>query len=386
MNKHLLSTSAIALGVAMAAPASAQQWDVSFGGFMSQHVGFADVDVDNAAGPVDLDGVDVHSATEIIFTPSVTLDNGLTFGVNVQLEGNTTGDTIDESYMEISGDHVGRIVIGSENSAGYLSMVAAPVVTSQWINSPSISQFIPFSGATGSAFPNVGRLQNGFRQALISSYTEVAGTGDLQRISYYTPDFNGLVVGVSYARDTSEDFGFNFSGAGFEENTNVVLGDIFDIGMNYSQTFGETSMTLSARYGTADNPTGADPDTWAIGAQFGFQSITIGGSYAENDNPGPADSTGFTLGVSYDAPGPWAFALSTVQGEGDDADVAAHGVVGAEEEYEAYKLGASRDLGPGVDWDIYLVHAEFSEDVGDGGGAGDDVEGTILGTAINLSF
>ncbi|MDZ7708716.1 MAG: hypothetical protein U5K36_00320 [Roseovarius sp.] len=43
MNKHLLSTSAIALGVAMAAPAAAQEWNMDWGGFANTHVGIVDV-------------------------------------------------------------------------------------------------------------------------------------------------------------------------------------------------------------------------------------------------------------------------------------------------------------------------------------------------------
>ena len=47
MKKQLLSTSAIALGVAMASPAAAQQWDMEWGGFANTHVGISDIDVDN---------------------------------------------------------------------------------------------------------------------------------------------------------------------------------------------------------------------------------------------------------------------------------------------------------------------------------------------------
>ncbi|HAR51276.1 MAG TPA: porin, partial [Roseovarius nubinhibens] len=118
MKKHLLSTSAIALGL-VAAPASAQEWNLDWGGYMNQHVAFADVSgtVVAAAGVgFDGDGVGFHSNSEIFFTPSVTLDNGLTFGINVQLEAeNQAGATyIDETYMTISGDTLGRIEIGSE--------------------------------------------------------------------------------------------------------------------------------------------------------------------------------------------------------------------------------------------------------------------------------
>lgn len=379
MKKHLLSTSAIALGL-VAAPASAQEWNLDWGGYMNQHVAFADVSGTAAAG-IDYDGVGFHSNSEIFFTPSVTLDNGLTFGINVQLEAENQGTAvnaagtagtnsyIDETYMIISGDTLGRIEIGSENSAGYKSMVGAPSVTSMAINSPSISAFIPLSNV----------LPWNFRQAGISAWTEVGGNNDVDRISYYTPDFNGLTVGISYARNN----GGNAVGS---HNNSVVgsatLEDIFDIGVNYSQTFGTTSVSLAARYGSAEAiaPAGYDPETWGIGAQVGFGDFTVGAHYAENDNAASGaagDQSGWSFGGTYDAPGAWAFEALTFQGEFDMTGTGA-----ADEEYTAYKIGASRDMGPGVDWDIYAIYAEAD----DKGTAGTDLKGTVIGTAINLSF
>ena len=57
MNKHLLSTSAIALGVAMAAPASAQEWDMAWGGFANTHVGIVDISGTGVPAGADFDGV-----------------------------------------------------------------------------------------------------------------------------------------------------------------------------------------------------------------------------------------------------------------------------------------------------------------------------------------
>lgn len=396
MKKHLLSTSAIALGL-VAAPASAQEWNLDWGGYMNQHVAFADVSGTTIANS-NWDGVGFHSNSEIHFTPSVTLDNGLTFGVNIQLEAENQGGQsyIDETYMIISGDTLGRIEIGSENSAGYKSMVGAPSVTSMAINSPSISAFIPLSGV----------LPFNFRQAAISAWTEVAGNNDVDRISYYTPDFNGLTVGISYARNNAG----NAVGS-HNNNGSGSVDDIFDIGANYSQTFGTTSVSLAARYGTGSIRTGAlfgavaasagpdgldgtaddvaavagtaitsDPETWGLGAQIGFGDFTVGAHYAEN-SVGTAgslgDQEGWSFGGTYDAPGAWAFEALTFQGEYKGT-----GTGGANEEYTAYKIGASRDMGPGVDWDIYAIYAEAD----DKGAAGTEVKGTVIGTAINLSF
>lgn len=370
MKKQLLCTSAIALGVAAAAPASAQSWDLDWGGYMNQHIAYADVSGtlgDNAAN--DFDGIGFLSNAEIFFTPSITLDNGLTFGVNVQLEADNQGGAtyIDETYMTISGDSFGKLVIGSENSAGYLSMVGAPQVTSMAINSPSISAFIPLSNA----------LPFNFRQAGISSYTEVGGNNDVDRLTYYTPNFNGLVVGVSYARN-------NGGNAISSHNNTAAAGieDIFDLGVNYSGTVGGVDLNIGGRWGTGDNvaPGTGSADTWGLGATVGFGGFTVGGHYAENDT-GVAgnvnDQSGWSFGATFDAPGPWSFGAHTFQGEFDNT-----GAGGADEDYEAYQIEAARDLGPGVSWNLYAVWAEAD----DKGLAGTEVEGTVIGTAINLSF
>ncbi len=396
MKKQLLCTSAIALGVA-AAPATAQDWNLDWGGYMNTHVAVGDISTDAADLAVpgiswDGEGLDIHQQGEIIFTPSVTLDNGMTFGINVQMEAMNAGggiDGIDEKYISISSDTFGQLDIGSENSAGYKMMTGAPGVTSMFINSPSTSAFIPYTGvdsATGSftALP--------FRQAGLSNFIEVGGNNDVNRITYYTPDFSGLTVGLSYAPTGVA----NATSGSFSVNTNAVLSDIFDIGINYSGSFGSTDILLAARWGTGDSPSTAvgssDFEAWGVGASATFGSITIGGGYTENDNDetiagggvGTAigDSEGWSFGVVYDAAGPWAFEALTYQSE---TNLVLNGVATAfDVEREAYRIGASRTLGPGVDWDIYVVY-ENRDDTGVTPLL-DDVEGTVLGTAINLSF
>jgi predicted porin len=386
LKKQLLSTSAVALGVAMAAaPASAQDWNVDWGGFMNAHVAFVDVGGLVGASPlIDYDGLAQFTTGEIIFHPSVTLDNGLTFGVNVQFEAlNNVGgaaNNVDEAYVEISGDQLGTILIGAENSAGYKSMVGAPTVTTMWINSASISAFMPIS--FGVPF--------NFRQAGISTWTEVGGNNDVNRLTYFSPDFNGLTVGVSYARNNACNAAMGFGGGGFGVcNNNAgpggpTLENIWDIGAYYSGTFGTTNVQLSARYGSGDGvAVGApDADTWGVGAQVGFGAVSIGGSYTENDNGNGLIGTGFdqsgwSFGATYDAPGPWSFEAVTYQGNYDNV-----GGPGIDADYSAYRIGANREIGPGVNWNLYAVFAEGDFD----GTVGTDVDGTIIGTAVALSF
>ena len=116
MKKALLSTTALiaasAIGAVAASPASAQNEKISLrlGGYMEQWIGYSsqdDVLGTDTSGPIQA------SDTEVFFLGKTTLDNGSSFGVNIQLEGNTTGDTIDESYLTIGGDF-GLVYIGDE--------------------------------------------------------------------------------------------------------------------------------------------------------------------------------------------------------------------------------------------------------------------------------
>jgi predicted porin len=417
LKKQILCTSAIALGCAMAAPVSAQEWNLDWGGFMASHVAYVDTSGPTVAGPgSDFDGIGIFTTGEIQFTPSVTLDNGMTFGVNVQLEAqNQSGDLegreagadavdIDESYIEVSSDTFGRILLGNENSAGYRMMTGAPGITSLGINSPSYSAFIPVSSAVSFSF----------RQSAISVWTEVAGNNDVNRLSYHTPNFNGFSAGVSYARNNNgnADQGFGGPGGGTTNNSgNASVEDIIDFGVNYSGSIGGADITVAGRWGTGDinaqaavlatvaspGPDGifgtgddvAAGDTvfsarsastaqaYGAGIQVGFGGFTIGGSYSKNQNGSlRGDTEGWTFGATYDAAGPWSFEASTQQGTNKGLGTGASSTV------DAYLVGARRDIGPGVSFDVYGIYVEAD----DNGTVGTDLKGYILGTAINLSF
>ncbi|SLN51129.1 hypothetical protein ROG8370_02276 [Roseovarius gaetbuli] len=379
MKKQLLCTSAIALGCAIAAPVSAQEWDMDWGGYYNTHVGIASVSTSASLGTgTDYDGVDVFQNGEIHFTPSVTLDNGMTFGINVQYEAkNSGGAIVDESFASISSDTLGRIDLGNENSAGYKLSVAAPQVAGGiGINSPSVSAFIPLSISQG------GNQPWNFRQAAVSSWTEVGGNNDVQRITYYTPSFNGLTLGVSYAAVQGTNAGSTNNGA--PDRNATVLRDIFDLGAGYSQSFNGVDLSLSARWGTADtNAVGvSDPEVWALGAVIGVSGFQFGGSYAENDNGGAGgvgDQEGWSLGATYDIAGPWSVGFDTYQGEVTTA------LGGGKAEYEAYQLVGNRSLGAGVSWSVYAAYAEGTTNAADPMGVS-KVDGTVVGTSINLSF
>ena len=161
MKNTLLCTTALAMtgiaGAASAADVSAGAVNMGFSGYFTQGLGIASVDTGagiTARGfggtTPDYDGIDMYTNAEIHFKPSITLDNGIKIGVDVQLEAgsSTNGDQIDESYISISGDF-GKVILGSENSAGYKMTVAAPDVSQVFAQSSSLTAFVPYSGSFG---------------------------------------------------------------------------------------------------------------------------------------------------------------------------------------------------------------------------------------------
>jgi outer membrane protein OmpU len=355
MKKILLGTSALALVGAFVTPAASAEWDVRVGGYMKQYVGYGNADA-NFTG--DWDGVDVMSDSEIHFLPSITLDNGLRFGANVQLEANTSSDQIDESYMFIRGSF-GEINLGSENSAGYKMSYAAPSVGGVGINSGSMSSWIPFG------------TDEAFRGTLGSSFLENEGNNDAQRITYYTPRFAGFQVGASYARDVKQD-------SSSATNTDPINSDFFDIGANYVNSFGDIDVALSGRYGIADGAKGeSDPEVWLLGANLGFSGFTIGGSYGEQSKTEFSDGEVWDLGVSY-VTGPWGFSVSYINGTNDTNDL----VIGGDDELEQYLVAVNYKLAKGVAISAFGSYVDYNQTRSNL----EDVDGFVIGTGVKLNF
>ncbi len=364
MKKVLLSTSAVALVGAFAPQASAAEWEMRVGGYMEQYLAFASVD-----GPAgtDFDGVDSKQDAEIFFLPSITLDNGLKFGANIQLEGNTSGDQIDESYAFVQGSF-GELLFGSENSAGYKMHYAAPDVSMINVNSGSTGNFVPFSSAT--------RGSDVFRGTLGSTYIENVRNNDAHRFSYFTPRFAGFQLGVSYARDGAQD-------SVAQLDCNAITCDYFDVAANYVNSFGDFNIAASARWGIASG-VATDPEVYGFGLNLGYGGFTIGGSWAEQNDGGNDDGRAWDAGISYET-GPWGFSFTYF--EGINRDDENFGGVNSDEELKQYLLAVRYSLAKGVDLHAYGAYIDFDEEFSAGGaGTGEDIDGFIIGTGFKLSF
>lgn len=367
MRKHfLLGTTALLAGaVAMPDYVSAEEpLRVQVRGYKNEFFGVGDVDVDGAGN--DFGNTSEFSDGEVHFRGDTKLDNGLTIGVQIELEATQNGDQIDEAYTTVDGDF-GRLVIGSENLADYTAFwgVTAPGVGVP-INSGWITSWVP--QAPG--------INLGFRTPGIT--TNATLTNDAFQISYLSPRFSGFQFVAGYA-PTDGGGGDPKNGVTDEE---VETHNIFGLGANYSQSFDGFDLGLAVGYerGTASNVVdaagGDDPQIIKAGLSLGFAGFTIGGSYA-NEFDGRSTATegqSWDAGVSY-ATGPWGVSATYFHGEAEDTVADPD-----EDEVESIVGAVSYALGPGITTSLSVLYANWEDE----GGA--EAEGTmgILGLAVKF--
>jgi predicted porin len=393
------STALMAAGMLASGAEAADKIKVGVGGYFQAYGVYVDQDDGTGEPGANLRDHYLEREAEIIFNGKTTLDNGLEVGVQVQLEAESCGDQIDESFIWFEGGW-GRVNIGSENSAPYLMFYGAPAQITGWgVTSPNHNAV--------SAGANNGLLGNGV-------ILPVNLSGDSEKLTYFTPRIAGFQLGVSYTPDACEASNIaggsqsaicGSQGSGPEPDNNN-LGEIFEIGANYVQKFGAFNVAVSGSYGTANDETSTafteDPTEWHLGANVGWGGFTVGGSYIEHNdmnsiggasagNAGGKgiDSKDWTLGVRY-ATGPWGVGVSYGHREVDcdAAQAAAGGCGGAtaaagEDELDMIEVGGSYALGPGVDLTAGVQWVEID---GSEGVAASDNDALVVIFGTSLTF
>src|SRR5512144_962208 len=134
--------------------------------------------------------------SEVCVIGQTTLDSGLTIGINVQIEANTSSDQIDESYLFVQSPTMGQVIVGDENNAGYLLHVTAPdggisldsgdLLLSRMFETGTIPT--AQGGTTGT--PTLDTPLGTTNLRLFDN--------DSGKFTYITPRFAGFQAGISY--------------------------------------------------------------------------------------------------------------------------------------------------------------------------------------------
>jgi hypothetical protein len=352
MKKLLLGSTALVVGGAMAAPAmAADPIKMGVGGYYTFYALAGNIDPTYAFnGTVtNYRGLEILQEGEIHFIGQTKLDNGTSVGLTVELEGwvpavSSLGGQaqIDEAFVFAFGDW-GRVEVGSRDGAAYRMYYGTPSALIGW------GAFQHNHAWVNNA---VGGNNKAYRGGLATTIEPT--WQDVNRINYFTPRFMGLQIGVGYApKMNGAAFNNTFVNTGPNANTGGICGfqgptnmsscptndytyqDLFDVGVNYLNKFGDFTVALygafayasfvpgfvgiPGAYGGAASPaniiTGANLSTWkqwVVGAQFGFAGFTIGGALGwDNNGLGGNYYTGvnndtwfYTAGIMYET-GPW---------------------------------------------------------------------------------
>ncbi len=362
VRKLLLGTTAlVAAGLTGTGVQAAEKIKLTLGGYFDAFVVAGSQDEGAGQSAAGFRSHGIARESEIFFRGKTTLDNGIEFGVNVQLEGETSADQIDESYIWSEG-RFGRIELGSEDPATD-SMFTGPAspITGAGINSPS----------------NI-HIQTG-GNAVGSPVTLVNITGDTDKLTYFTPRIAGFQLGASYTPDTSEELGGGLRAA----NTAGQQSEVIEAAINYDGSFGAVGVSITGAIASADLEVPAagarDQEQWGVSAMVTFSGFEIGASYRE-DNLGTSgantDRQDFAAGVNYTT-GPWTMGIQYAIGEAEA------GAAGGEDSNEGVEIGATYALGPGITLTGGVQFWEIEDNL-KAPGSENDATVFIIGT--NLSF
>jgi hypothetical protein len=356
MKKALIGTSAlIAVGLLTAQGASASEkiklglsgnYRV-LGGFVNQDDGLTN----------DADGSRNHGIGtdgKVNFSGTTTLDSGIEVGFRAELELQVdAGDTIDEHYMWIENTDVwGRIEMGDRDGAGNKMNTLAPFVF-------------------GAAIVGVQTIQ--LANTPVNSAGVVVAvpgmSGDATKITYFTPKFSGAQIGISYTPDATEDNGGAYSASiARNDDDGASVGEILEIGANWSGSMGDASVAASATMasGSGETATAApvnDHDRWSVAAKISMNGWALGGQYINNETNAGAIAAGniqrdditTRVGLTY-ASGSWVYGVEYAN---RNVEVSATG----EDEATVYGVGAKRTLGAGVTAGIGVHVWDWEDDL-----------------------
>ena len=343
MKNLLLGTAAIAGLVLASAPAAAQM-ELTIGGHSKNYIGYIDQD------EVDTQDFDMIRETELHFNGESTLDNGLTFGFQVETEvdGQDDGNTIEESYIYLASSF-GRLNLGSEDGAAYLLQVAAPSADS---NIDGIRQYIN---------PSAGLDSVDYAQDL---------TAQAEKITYLSPNYAGFQVGASYTHDVGDTGSAQRVNEFNEDRAAGEYGAGYEVAGRYEGVASNFGYALGAGY-THVESAGDNAEAWNVGADVDAGPFGIGVVYTDSENDVVAgtetDSDALVVGLDYTT-GPIKLGASYLTGEtaGDDVD--------------RYTAGAVYTAGPGLSFRGSVSQLEQDDALN-----GDDEALTVLG-GVQINF
>src|SRR5882724_2917753 len=340
--KHVLlgSTALAAIGLLAIDAAADDGVTLHIGGRYKGAAGIVfSEDYSNSSG---IAGSDVRNYVfkqdvEVYFLGETTLDNGLTVGAHIELEGQTSGDQIDAVYAYFSGSF-GEVRFGDTDEAyGQLCYLV-----------PSASELF------GADSPDIN-----FSNAGIAGYGATNGTcygidDNATKLVYFSPTFAGFKFAVSFAPDNTEDTRNTLAGAGTRlRNDDGQNSENLSLAAQFAHDFDGVTLTLGGGGSFSFNKEANPNNTRAARgynayAQLEFSDITIGAATELRQNLGDdgADQWVYGLGATYDLDN-WTFGLGWTHGDYEKA-TGENGVGPFNADHDIYSATVSYELEDGL--------------------------------------
>jgi len=179
MKKTLLGTTAMVAAGVVAGQAAADGVELGLGGYYTAAAG-ANVSEDFYSGFDEPRFGAFRQDVEVYFRGKTTLDNGITVGATIQLEGQQSKDQIDEVWAFFQGGF-GEVRFGDDDDVIQQLAYGIPTATNVFgVDSP----FFSFSNAWWA----------GYGYGTNTTYRQLSS--DATKIIYFSPSFGGFTFAL----------------------------------------------------------------------------------------------------------------------------------------------------------------------------------------------
>lgn len=355
MNRYLVTAAVAALlgasGGYSAAAIADETVELELGGYFIGSVLISDDEFSNISNAlIDPDSYRFDGESVVRFEGVSVLDGGLRYGfradVTVRDEMGRKAadedafDLIDEAFIFVDGEF-GRVEIGQQDGVAGQFSVGSPHALGQMSAGDSRDGEM----ADPLALSPVGTVND--------------SSEDFAKITYMTPSFGGLKLGVSFTPDTEH------TSRAFASVDPEVGEDIVEFGVIYSRNFEDFSLDMSATWVNADTtplsgdvPVSGELEEWNAGVNVGFRGLTVGGSYRESGSltMGLQKYEAYDIGVAYET-GPWKVSAQFAEHEGELAGAPYENgyryLISAR-----YKVAKGLRIGAGIQRDLDILSEE----------------------------
>ncbi len=352
MRQYLLGTTAIVVsGLAAGSTMAAQGVQLGIGGYYGAAAGLL-LSQDSGSGDPGQHTRDVvfRQDVEVHFKGETTLDNGLTIGARIEMEGQQSDDQIDEVWAYFKGGW-GEVRFGDQDDATEDLQYLIPSASNIFgVDTP----YFEFSNSHGNNFSN-GSFQ--------TNSTLLQMSGDATKVMYFSPTFAGFSFAVSFAPDRRGEDTYSYwsqSGGTTLSNNSGQIQNVVSAAVNFDHDFNGVSLATGVGFSEGQfESTGGNHNvdmTWAMDGHLDvtFSGFTIGASGLWRDNWQSASGADYWvagLGVVYNWDA-WSVGLAWSHGDYEYANSGS-----SSDRIDIIEFTARYDLGPGISLDAMAGYA-----------------------------